>query len=68
MSDSALKRKLVLNRETLVPLQDDELHAVNGGTGVFCASARSVWASIKAVSALYSSYKASQEVTRSGQQ
>jgi hypothetical protein len=29
-----MKRKLILKRETVVPLQDDELVAVNGGTQV----------------------------------
>jgi hypothetical protein len=57
------KRKLTLNRETLTPMQSDELANVNGGTGWFCVSARGIYQSIKVVSNLYSAYEASRAVS-----
>jgi len=67
MSDLALKRKLVLNRETLVPLQHDELQQVNGGTGWVCSAVRLSYQGIKVLASLYGSYqatRASYEATR----
>ena len=59
MNDGDIKkRKLILKRETVMPLQSVEVGDVVGGTGLFCKSVQITYEGVKVIANLGGAYQA----------